>query len=105
VGTVEERVGRNEAIFREVNKRMAEVGEELDVSRLRIVCECADVACVARIELDVADYGRAREEATVFIVIPEHVLVAVEDTVYTGDGFVFVRKRGQAAEAAEEAAS
>lgn len=105
MGTVEERVGRNEAIFREVNERIVEVGGELDVSRLAIVCECADAVCAAVIEIRVPDFRRAREEAAAFIVIPEHVLAAVEDVVFAGDGFVFVRKRGQAAEAAEQIVS
>jgi hypothetical protein len=59
VGTVEERVGRNEAIFRQVNERIVELGGELDVSWLAIVCECADAPCAAVIEISVADYRRA----------------------------------------------
>jgi hypothetical protein len=104
VGTVEERVGRNEAIFRSVNERIAEVSGELDIPRLEIVCECADAECAARFSIEVEDYRRAREDEKVFIVVPEHVLSAVEETVFAGQGFVFVRKHGQAAEAAEHAA-
>lgn len=105
VGSIEERVGRNEAIFREVNERIVETNYELDVLRLSIVCECAEAGCVEEIRIGAEDYRRAREEAAVFIVIPDHALPAVEDVVFAGDGFVFVRKRGQAAEAAEQAFS
>jgi hypothetical protein len=105
VGTIEERVGRNEAIFREVNERIVETNDELDLSRLSIVCECAEAGCAEKIAIAAPEYRRGREEAAVFIVIPDHVLAAVEDVVFAGEGFVFVRKRGEAAEAAEEAAS
>ena len=104
VGTVEERVGRNEAIFRHVNERITELTDELAVTKLQIVCECADGGCVAAIEVRSDEYRRAREDEQVFIVVPEHVLAAVEEVVYEGKGFVFVRKSGQAAEAAKEAA-
>jgi hypothetical protein len=105
VGTVEERVGRNEAIFRQVNERIVEVGDELDASRLAIVCECADAACAASIEISLSDYRRAREESAVFIVIPEHLLAGLEEAMFADERSVFVRKRGQAAEAAEQADS
>ena len=105
MATIEERVGRNEAIFREVNERIVETNDELDLSRLSIVCECAEASCAEQIRIDQVDYRRAREQAAVFIVVPDHVLPAVEDVVFAGEGFVFVRKRGEAAEAAEQAFS
>jgi hypothetical protein len=104
VGSVEERVGRNEAIFRHVNERITEMADDLAVTTLRIVCECADPGCAEGIEIRIDQYRLAREDDAVFIVVPEHILSAVEDVVYEGTGFVFVRKRGQAAEVAEEAA-
>jgi hypothetical protein len=104
VASVEERVGSNEAIFRHVNERITEMADDLAVTTLQIVCECADVGCAEAIEIRSGQYRRAREDDAVFILVPEHVLSAVEDVVYEGSGFVFVRKRGEAAEAAEEAA-
>jgi hypothetical protein len=103
MGTVDERVGQNEAIFRQVNERIAELGEHYQLGVLEIVCECADMDCVERITLPVADYEAARRDDAMFIVVAEHVDRRVEQVTFEGHGFVFVRKNGDAAEAAREA--
>ena len=103
MGSVEERVGKNEALFREVNERIAELNETFAGETLEVLCECADRGCTARIELAVDDYRRVRSVEATFVVLPGHVLPQVEEVVLAGDGFVFVRKHGEAAEAARAA--
>ena len=43
-----ERVGLNEAVFREVNERIEDLAEKLDLEDrpLDLVCECGDANCV-----------------------------------------------------------
>jgi hypothetical protein len=101
--SVEDRVGKNEAIFRHVNERIAELSASFDSEVLELFCECADGACVERLHVGAADYERARSEEATFIVAPAHVVPSLEEVVFEGDGFVFVRKHGEAAAAAENA--
>jgi hypothetical protein len=100
VGEREERRGRNEALFREVNERIAEAGEGWDGDHLEFFCECADVACTAQIELSRTAYEEVRQNAATFVVLPNHVDASVERVASRRDGYVLVEKLGDAAEIA-----
>jgi hypothetical protein len=102
VGDREERRGRNEALFREMNERMAEASQGSDGDHLEIFCECADLACASQIELPRSDYDEARLNAATFVVLPNHVDAAVERVVSSRRGYVLVEKLGDAAEVAVE---
>ena len=41
---------RTEALFRDVNERIAESAERFDADSTQFVCECADAGCTDRIE-------------------------------------------------------
>ena len=49
----EERIGLNEAVFREVNERIEDLAETFDLKTqsLDLICECGDAACVERITM------------------------------------------------------
>ncbi|MGZ4393370.1 MAG: hypothetical protein ACXVRK_14815 [Gaiellaceae bacterium] len=100
MGDREKRRGQNEALFREVNERIAEAGERLDGDHLEIFCECADIACAAQIELPRRAYEEARQKAATFVVVPNHVDSSVERVVSGRGGYVLVEKLGDAAEVA-----
>jgi hypothetical protein len=100
VGDREERRGRNEVLFREVNERIAEASQGWDGDGLEIFCECADVACAAQIELPRTAYEEARQNAATFVVLPNHVDASVERVVARRRGYVLVEKLGDAAEVA-----
>lgn len=100
----DERVGRNEALFREVNERIEDLNKTFAVltETFLVVCECGDGTCVEQIELQTGDYERVRRDGATFIVVPGHELPDVEDVVDRRDGYVVVRKReGGPAELAE----
>jgi len=97
-----ERLGRNEALFREVNERITELGERLEEDRLDIVCECADVECAARIELPYLEYEQAREDEATFIVVDGHEDRSTQRVVQRGNRYVFVEALGDAATVAAE---
>jgi len=67
----EERAARNEALFREVNERVATLagGGAIEVG---FVCECSDGACVERLHLARDEYHAVRENPRAFIVVPGH---------------------------------
>ena len=102
MGDREERQGRNEALFRQVNERIAEMGERFDADHLEIVCECATIECVERIELSPLVYERARQGAATFIVVDAHADPSIERVVFRGDSYVFVEKIGDAGAVAAE---
>ena len=97
MGSREERIGRNEALFREVNERIAEMSERFDVfDHLEIVCECAKLECSELIELSPSVYERARQDEATFIVVEGHTDPSIERVVFRGGPYVFVQKVGDA---------
>jgi len=98
------RIGRNEAVFREVNERIEQVTESLHATSevLGILCECGDDSCTAQIDVSVAEYERVRSDSALFFVCPGHEIPDVEDVVEHHDEYDVVRKKpGEAEEVAE----
>ena len=90
----EERVGRNEALFRQVNERLKEIGENFSLvsESADFVCECGTAACAEPIRLPLTEYERIRSEPELFFVVPGHELSDVESVVETNEGYDVVRK-------------
>ena len=101
----ERRIGKNEALFREVNDRIERVTESLQVTteNLWILCECGDESCLEKVEVSLPEYERIRSDPALFFVLPGHELPDVEDVVEEAPGYYIVRKRsGGPAELATE---
>jgi hypothetical protein len=101
----ERRVGLNEAVFREVNERIRDLGEEFGLSTqpLDLVCECGNADCAERIELTAAEYERVRADAALFAIVPGHQIEEVEEVVVEERRYAIVRKHeGGPARLAEE---
>jgi hypothetical protein len=96
-----ERQARNQALFRQVNERIAEVSarfEPTDAGLQQFVCECSQLGCTGMIEVPLDD-------ATLFLVLrghedPGHELV-VEDL---GEVLIVCTVLGVATEVAIEPA-
>jgi hypothetical protein len=104
----EERIAKNDSIFREANEGIAADVYELGLGELRdaapFICECADPACRAIVRVPLATYESVRSKAELFINAPGHQLpfshalrVAEEH-----DGFLIVEKTGRAADLARD---
>jgi len=100
------RVGRNEAVFREVNEQIESLNRGLAAisdNTMHIVCECGDLRCATQLVVPVGDYERIRAEPALFFVIPGHERPDVEDTVEETEGYHVVRKHeGEPARIARE---
>jgi hypothetical protein len=99
----ERKLGLNEAMFREINERLEELNRTFAdyTDLLEIVCECADIGCADLIHVSPAEYERVRKDPTLFIVIPGHEVIGVEEETSRRDGYEIVRKReGDPADAA-----
>lgn len=95
----ERQVAENEVRFRALNERLSASGAAWEGRDgvLSIVCECGDEDCTEPIELRPDEYESVRADETQFAVVPAHVRRDVEDVVAEHDGWVVVRKRGEAA--------
>jgi hypothetical protein len=94
-----ERVGKNEAVFREVNERINDVTRE---NAAEYLCECGNAACTETIQMTVSDYENVRSVPTHFAVLPGHELPDLEEVVARNEGFLVVRKKAGAAALATE---
>ncbi len=95
-----ERVGLNEALFREVNERIEDVADTLGprTDTIDILCECGSAQCTKRITLRHEDYEILRSDPHLFAVFPGHDEPTVEQVVSHHEGYDVVRKDVGAAE-------
>jgi hypothetical protein len=90
----EERIGLNEAVFREVNERIETLAESFDLGSqpLDLICECGDAACVQRIHMTHAEFEELRSDSHQFAIYPGHEEPDVESVVARRKGYDIVRK-------------
>ena len=95
---------RNEALFREVNERIEDIGTSFapDDEPMLFLCECDDKECVEKVSATRAEYEAIRAVATHFVVLPGHEDPGVEPGVQLTERFLVVEKEGQAAHEAQE---
>ena len=101
----EERIGMNEAVFRDVNERIQGVATTFNLTTepLDMICECGDAGCVQRISLTRGEYEEIRSDATHFAVAAGHQAPDVEEVVDRRGGYDIVRKhRGVPEKIAQE---
>jgi hypothetical protein len=88
----EDRLARNEALFRAVNERVQAErlgeGEEL----ISFICECGDENCVAEVDLTRAEYEGIRSDAVQFVIVPGHEIPDIETTVAEKGRYAIARK-------------
>ena len=100
----EARAATNHVLFREVNERVKEVNEgcSLVFPVGEWICECANDACVERIELSANEYELVRRDQARFFVAPsnEHVWPEVEQVIERNDHYWIVEQIGHSATAA-----
>jgi hypothetical protein len=90
------RIGRNEALFRQVNEELerlerglARIADET----LHVVCECGDLRCQERVTVPLDKYEQTRADSSLFLVIPGHEIPSTEDVIEGAGQFNVVRKR------------
>jgi hypothetical protein len=101
----DERIGMNEAVFRDVNERIQDVASAFNLTSepLDLICECGDASCVERISLSRDEYEGIRSDAQLFAVATGHVAPDVEEVVEVRSAYDVVRKyKGAPAEIARK---
>jgi hypothetical protein len=101
----EERLARNEAVFREVNERIQALQETSSTDpeeEIDFLCECGNEECTETVQMTLAEYEDVRNDATQFVVLPGHETPEVERVTDANARFRVVRKHpGEAAIAKE----
>lgn len=95
MGAFEERVARNEALFREVNERVQELAERFATDPslpTGFVCECSNADCHAHVEVPWEVYEQIRSNPRRFVVLPGHQLDEIEHVVEQTDAYMIVEK-------------
>jgi hypothetical protein len=93
VGAREERVARNETLFREVNERIKQVNVSLATAETTdFLCECGDESCTQPISLTLAEYESVRADGTHFAVVAGHTLPDVERVIASNRRYAVVAK-------------
>jgi hypothetical protein len=95
-----DRFARNEAIFREVNERVAETTDS-EARMTNFLCECGNIDCVEEVPLTEAEYMKLRSNAATFAVVSGHALEDVETVIEETDRFQVVEKHPREAAIAE----
>ena len=91
-----ERQARNEGLFREVNERIAQLGERGEAwspDGTDFLCECGEEGgCGMRVRVPLEVYNRVRAQDDRFIVRPGHETLEIERAVEWTDSYVIVDK-------------
>jgi hypothetical protein len=106
VGAREDRIARNEALFRSVNERVRELAAGFAATppaeRIAFVCECGSGDCAASVTLTIAEYEHVREDSAQFVVVAGHASPHVEQVVERHEDYEIVRKHPDEAQIAFE---
>ena len=88
-----EKIARTEALFREVNERIAETAERFEALETQFVCECSDPTCTHRVDATLEQYERVRDDGDTFLLVPGHEDSRVEAVVTRSDDYAVVEKQ------------
>lgn len=98
----EERLAKNEVIFRTVNEAIQQKAIEFGgLDEYQFICECSANDCFERISLTLRQYEQIRVEGVRFFVAPGHENVEVELVVGETATYSIVEKDGTAGLIAE----
>ena len=89
----EERIIRNEALYRELNERVREIEDDMLTRGVveaeqysEYFCECGLETCMDKIRLTPEEYEQARSDSRRFVILPDHLIADVERVVHRDDG-------------------
>jgi hypothetical protein len=81
-----------EALFRDVNERIAESAERFDADSTQFVCECADPNCTHRLKASLVEYEDIRADGATFMLAPGHAHTDIERVLEDRGRFHIVEK-------------
>jgi hypothetical protein len=100
----DERVARNEAMFRTVNRELEQASREAGRDaggQLEILCECGQEGCSELVALTISEYDQSHAQRDRFVVTPGHEDPDLERVVARKEHYLIVDKFGEAEEIVE----
>ena len=106
----ERRLIENEVVFRQLNEQIQKGIEEVNQIAaedgqleyminhgpgeltLHFYCECSNVDCVDRVEIGLHEYNKIHEDRDLFVVLPGHEVLKVENVVRKEPNYLVVKK-------------
>jgi hypothetical protein len=101
---IEERIAKNNAIFREANEQISAAAGVYQVDMpIPFLCECPAPTCREIVRLELEEYEAIRADSRRFLNVPGHHDAAQEAAVVVEerDGYVIIEKVGRAGEIVE----
>ncbi len=88
------RAARNQAMFRAINEKMAELSRARQaISETNVIaCECASAECAETLSIAPDEYEAVRKHPNRFAVLPGHAYADVESIVDEHAAYVVVEK-------------
>ena len=101
----ERKAAQNSLLFRSVNEQIVGLTGSLrtDLSDINLVCECWSPSCTGTIRCRFEEFEVVHRTGNMFLVLPGHEDLLVEDVVDASDGYTVVRKRDLADRVVEQA--
>lgn len=94
----EERLARNETLFRSVNENIQKAATSgWADEHFEFFCECSNVDCSLLLSMTVSEYEQVRADPKQFVVAPGHELPEIETVVARNSSYQVVVKEGEAA--------
>ena len=100
-----DRVAKNEAMHRAVNREIENVAEDFGErggDTIDVLCECGQPGCTSLLSLTIADYDRVHGQRDRFIVAHGHMDPELERVVEESGEYLVVDKFGEAEATDEE---
>jgi hypothetical protein len=86
------RIAKTEALYREVNERIAETAERFGGEEADFMCECAEPECMDRVTAPLAEYEDVRSDGATFLLSDGHEKPHVETVLARRGGYAIVQK-------------
>jgi hypothetical protein len=83
---------KTEALFRDVNERIAESADRFDAESTEFVCECSDPNCTHRVAATLDEYEAVRADGATFMLAPGHAEKDIERVINNRGRFHIVEK-------------
>jgi hypothetical protein len=87
-----ERVVEERALCPGRNRRLSELAHVADGARIPFLCECADLACLGRLEASLSEFEVVQEDEARFFLLPGHRRILGERILAENGRFEVVSK-------------
>jgi hypothetical protein len=102
------RIGRNEALYRQLNERLKDINEAFSTitDDFKVFCECGNVECMEQITVSQERYEQTRRNPAHFLLKPGHEALETERIVTRAEdeSYVIVEKSSPEARRGSEEA-